>query len=152
MPKGDFRTGLLSLHMSIGIMVFGLTFLRLAWRAAYSAPPMLPEAWAIQVAAKVTHLMLYAAMIAIPAIGLTSAWAEGRIVTFLWLLPLPSPIAIDKPLGEALGELHGFAAHTLMVVAGLHAAAAIAHHAFLKDGTLLRMLPARFQARRQAGR
>jgi len=152
MPRGDFRTGLLSLHMSIGILVFGLTLLRLAWRAGYPAPPMLPAAPLIRLAAKATHLLLYAAMIAIPVAGLISAWANGRIVSFFWILPFPSPLAIDKPFAEIMGELHEIAAHVLMVVAGVHAAASIAHHVILKDTTLLRMLPARLQARLQPGR
>lgn len=152
LPRGDLRTGLLSLHMSIGIMVFALTLLRLAWRAGYPAPPMLPAQPLMRLAAKAMHLLLYAAMIAVPLTGLISAWANGRIVSFFWVLPLPSPIAIDKPFAETMGELHEVSAHALMIGAGLHAAASIAHHVIWKDATLLRMLPARLQARLQAGR
>jgi cytochrome b561 len=152
LPRGDFRTGLLSLHISFGILVFGLTLLRLAWRALHPAPPALTESAFMRLSASAAHLALYAAMIAVPVVGLFSAWANGRLVSFFWLLPIPSPIAIDKPLAETLGELHEAAAHALMIVAGLHAAAAIGHHLILKDAALLRMLPARLKARLQPGR
>jgi len=142
MPKGDFRNGLLTLHMSAGLLVFGLTMLRLTWRAGHPAPAMLVEAPLMMLAAKAAHIALYAAMIAIPLAGLVSAWTNGKIVSFFWVAPLPSPIALDKPFSEALEEIHSVAAHVLMVVAGLHALAAIAHHMILKDATLLRMLPA----------
>lgn len=145
MPKGDFRNGLLNLHMSIGLLVFGLTCLRLAWRAGHPAPAMLAQAPLMMVAAQGAHIALYAAMIAIPLVGLVSAWTNGTVVSLFWVLPLPSPIALDKPFSEALEEVHSVAAHVLMVVAGLHALAAIAHHMILKDATLLRMLPSSFR-------
>lgn len=147
LPRGDFRSGLLSLHMSMGLLVFGLTALRLAWRAGHPAPSVLPGNTLIRLGAKAAHLLLYAAMIAIPLVGLASAWANGTSAGFFWLLPVPSPIAIDKLFAERLEDLHGFAAHVLMAVAGLHALAAIGHHFILKDATLLRMLPARLGTR-----
>lgn len=147
LPRGDFRSGLLSLHMSMGLLVFGLTALRLAWRAGHPAPPVLPGKPLIRLGAKAAHLLLYAAMITIPLVGLASAWAKGTSVGFFGLLPVPSPIAIDKLFAERLEDLHGFAAHVLMAVAGLHALAAIGHHFILKDATLLRLLPARLGTR-----
>lgn len=142
MPKGDFRNGLLTLHASIGLLIFVLTFLRLAWRAGHPAPAMLEQTAFVRLVASAAHVALYAAMIAVPLVGIVSVWTDGRIVSFFWVLPVPSPMALDKPLSEALEEVHSVAAHVLIVVAGLHALAAIAHHVVLKDATLLRMLPA----------
>ena len=39
-PKGDFRSWLLSLHMSGGMLIMALTFVRLGWRSVSPAPPM----------------------------------------------------------------------------------------------------------------
>ncbi len=142
MPRGDFRNGLLTLHTSIGLLVFVLTVLRLAWRAGHPAPAMLEQTAFMRLAARGMHIALYAALIAIPLVGLMSAWTDGKIVSFFWVLPVPSPIALDKRFSEALEDVHSVAAHVLMAVAGLHALAAIAHHVVLKDATLLRMLPA----------
>jgi cytochrome b561 len=151
-PKGDFRTALLNLHMSVGLLVFALTFLRLVWRTGHPAPPVLPDAPLITLVAKAAHLVLYAAMIAIPLVGLASAWAKGTTVGFFWVLPVPSPIAINKLFADQLEDLHAIAAHVLIAIAGLHALAAIGHHFILKDAALLRMLPARLGMRLQARR
>jgi cytochrome b561 len=45
-------------------------------------------------------------------------------------------------LGEA-EEVHELASHAWIPVAGLHAAAALWHHRFRRDGVLTRMLPGR---------
>ena len=44
-------------------------------------------------------------------------------------------------LRETLGEAHEILAYLLLVLVGLHAAAAVFHQAILRDGTLSRMLP-----------
>jgi cytochrome b561 len=36
MPRGEFRSALLSLHMSLGLLVFGLSVLRFVWRTGLS--------------------------------------------------------------------------------------------------------------------
>ncbi len=47
----------------------------------------------------------------------------------------------DRALRGILGELHGDCADVVLIVAGLHAAAALAHHYLLRDRVLRRMLP-----------
>ena len=44
---------------------------------------------------------------------------------------------------QSLEELHEFAGNLILILAGLHAAAAIFHHLVLKDGVLMAMLPGR---------
>ena len=142
LPKGDLRSFLLGLHMSIGILVLGLTMVRIGWRNFVPAPVPLPSTKRVALAAKLVHLGLYAAMLAIPVLGLLAAWAKGRDVGFFGLLAFPSPIGQNKVLAKSLEGAHEVAAHAMMLLAGLHAAAAIAHQTILKDGTLARMLPA----------
>lgn len=141
LPKTDFRAFLLQLHMWIGMLVMALSVVRIGWRS------VAPKVASVQgmsrqtkLAAKLVHLGLYAAMLAIPVIGLVSAWIKGRTVGFFGL-PLPSPFAVDKALGGRIEDLHELAAHAMMALAGLHAAAAIGHQYILRDGTLGRMLP-----------
>lgn len=141
LPKGDFRAWLLGLHMSIGMLVIGLTVVRIAWRLATPAPAEVPMAPPVRLAAKAGHLALYVALLALPAVGLLAAWIKGRNVVLFDLVPLPSPLAVDKPFGERLEGIHELAGHATMILAGLHAAAAIGHQWILRDGTLGRMLP-----------
>ncbi len=140
LPKGDFRTWLLTLHMSIGLLVAVLSVVRIGWRVGRTAPAPIAASPALQLAARAGHLALYVALFAVPAVGLLAAWIKGRTVGFFGL-PLPSPLAVDKPFAEQLEHLHAFVAHAMLLLAGGHAAIAIVHQFLLKDGTLARMLP-----------
>jgi len=59
------------------------------------------------------------------------------------VLPLPDLLARDKALGQQLEELHSALNIGLLVLIGVHAAAALMHHVFHKDDILRRMLPGR---------
>lgn len=141
MPRGALRTDLLSLHMALGVLVFALTFVRLAWRSVHPAPEPVSSSALMNVAAKGGHIALYATMFAIPLIGLFSAWADGRTVSVFGLFTLPALIAPSRSLTKLLEEAHEVSAHGMMALAGLHAAAALVHQYVLRDGALARMLP-----------
>jgi cytochrome b561 len=141
LPKGDFRSWLLTVHMSLGMLVMALTFARLGWRSFNPAPAPVPAPKMASLAAKAAHLALYVALLALPIIGLFAAWAKGRDLTFFALFPIPSPIGVDRGLAKTLENAHELAAHLMMLLVGVHAFAAIAHQYVLKDGTLQRMLP-----------
>lgn len=144
-PKGDFRTFLLGLHMSLGLALIALMVVRIAWRISAPAVPPVAMPARMQLAAKLGHIGLYALLLAVPLVGLAAAWIKGRNVGFFGL-PLPSPFAVNVPTGKMLEGAHEVVANGLMALAGLHAAAAILHHHLLKDDTLRRMLPQRWQA------
>jgi cytochrome b561 len=140
LPKGDFRTALLGLHMSVGLVVLGLTVVRLAWRLAAPKLAPVPMPPMMTLASRAVHGLLYLMLVALPVVGLVAAWAKGRVVG-LFGLPLPSPIALNTGLAKLLEESHEVMAHGFMLLVGLHAAAAIYHHVVMKDATLARMLP-----------
>ena len=50
-------------------------------------------------------------------------------------------MATDRAFGESLEEVHEIFSYLMLILAGLHAAAAVFHQAILKDGVLARMLP-----------
>lgn len=141
LPKGDFRAWLLTLHMSLGLLVIALTVVRVGWRMITPAPTAIPTTPIASVAAKLVHLGLYSAMFAIPMIGLFAAWTKGRLVGAFSLFVIPSPVALDAYLAKILEDAHGVAAHAFMILAGVHALAAIGHHLILRDETLARMVP-----------
>ena len=141
LPKGDLRTFLLAFHMWIGMGVFVLSIARLGWRAAAPAVEPAPGTPPLRLLARLVHVALHLALLALPLVGLLAAWGKGRPVTLFGLMPLPALVPIDRGLGERLEDLHQLAGHAVMILAGLHAVAAIAHQWVLKDGTLARMLP-----------
>ena len=86
------------------------------------------------------HLSIYAWLVAMPFAGWTILSAEGDPIPF-WGLNLPPLTSPDKALADQVKELHETGGTVGYFLLGLHAAAALFHHYFMKDDTLRRMLP-----------
>ncbi len=140
LPRGPARAAGLDLHATLGLAVIAAVLARLLWRTANPHPAS--GVGLLAVAAKAMHLALYAAMLAVPLAGLAAQWGRGRAVSaFFGAVVLPPPAWL--PGGRAWGEVHEVAANLLLVLIGLHVAAALVHHLLLRDGVMRRMLPAR---------
>ncbi|MEO8752176.1 MAG: cytochrome b [Casimicrobiaceae bacterium] len=129
-------------HKWLGITVFLVAAARLAWRAGHPPPPLPPAmpAWQVR-AARGTHALLYALMLAIPVSGWLYSSATGVSVVYLGLLPLPNLVAKDKELARVLLAAHQALNFTLATAVLLHVAATLRHHWVDRDGLLARMLP-----------
>ena len=80
-------------------------------------------------------------MIAVPVLGLATTYARGRGIDFgaFAIAPLGPPLA--RPTARMIKELHEMASIGILLLAGLHAAAALWHHYLRRDDVLIRMLP-----------
>jgi len=136
-------------HKSIGITVFLLTCVRLAWRTAHPppVPPPMPD-WQRR-AASVSHGALYVLLLLIPVSGWLYSSATGVQVVYLGLVPLPDLVPKDKALAAILRACHVTLNFTLLALVCVHAAAALRHHFVDRDTVLWRMLP--FPALRRPG-
>ena len=95
-----------------------------------------------KVAAKLTHYALYAMMAAIPITGIAYTLARGRSIDFgLFQIVYPLDQFIGKGAARTLKNVHEFLGQAVLVLAFLHAAAALWHHYIRKDDVLTRMLP-----------
>ena len=133
---------MLSYHKWLGVTVFILVVVRLAWRAKHKPAPLLatmPQ-WQ-RMAAQAVHVLLYALLFAIPLSGWLMSSAKGFQTVYLGILPLPDLLPKDKVLGDALSALHQLLNFTLLILLAGHVAAALKHHFIDRDGTLARMLP-----------
>jgi cytochrome b561 len=133
---------LISYHKWLGVTIFGVLVLRIIWRA-FNKPPELPAEtpkWQTQMA-HLTHLALYALMIAIPLTGWLMSSAKGFTTVYLGLWPLPDLLSKDKELGDLLKETHQLLNYALLVLVTLHIAAAVKHQLFDRDHLMSRMLP-----------
>jgi len=130
-----------SWHKWVGVTVFALTALRLAWRLVRPVPRSaeLPV-WQRRAAACV-HACLYALLFAIPLSGWLMSSALGVSVVYLGVLPLPDLVSKDEALGELLERLHWALNCTLLGFVVVHVAAALKHHFYDRDAVLVRMLP-----------
>lgn len=135
----------LFVHMTTGLLVVLLTLMRLAWRGVDTPPHAdvgnTALARSLLLVSKLTHLGLYALLIVVPLVGIGVQFARGNGLPIFGLYQIASPWVADRPFARSVKEVHELLAHTLMVVAVLHAAAALLHHWVLRDRTLLRMLP-----------
>lgn len=141
-PKGSaMRDALKTWHFMLGSSVFLLATVRLIVHLADVAPAItpVPPRWQ-RIASTGVHLLLYGFMLAMPALGWLLLGAEGKSVPFFGL-QLPVPIAENAALADRLEELHETIGSAGYALIGLHAAAALFHHAIRRDDTLRRMLP-----------
>ena len=135
---------LYSWHKWAGVTIFALVLIRCLWCLTHAAPPLtgaMPR-WQ-RTAAKASHYLLYALMIAIPLSGWLMSSAKGFQTVYFGVLPIPDLLEKNESLGETLNLLHTSLNYTMIVVVIAHAAGALKHHFIDKDDILRRMLPAR---------
>jgi cytochrome b561 len=131
------------LHETLGLLVFGVTGLRVMWRMLSDQPdPSELPKW-MGIASSLIQGLLYALLFAIPLTAITGAWLEGHPLTLVGNVPIPPLLPESHELGQRIAELHTWLGDAIMWLAGLHALAAIYHHFVLRDGVLLSMLPRR---------
>jgi cytochrome b561 len=128
-------------HKWIGITVFLVTLVRVAWRLAHPVPPPagLPN-WRRRAAAA-SHASLYVLMLTIPLSGWLYSSASGVQVVYLGVVPLPNLVAKDHALAALLKSVHFTLNFTLLALVLVHAGAALRHHLVDRDHVLVRMLP-----------
>jgi cytochrome b561 len=142
-PKGPIRDAALTTHMTLGQCVMVLLLARLAWRMA-NPPPPLEETrfgWLQQAVAAFTHYVLYALLVAVPVVGIVVQLKRGNPLPFFGFGNITSPWPTDRAMARSVLHLHEFLADALLILAGVHAAAALVHHYLFEDRTLVRMLP-----------
>jgi cytochrome b561 len=129
------------LHETLGLCVFALVLLRVVWRMidVHPAPPQLPR-W-MGLASRGVQGALYLLLFAVPLTAVAGAWLEGHPLTLLAGVQIAAPVASAHDAGAAIASLHTWLGDAIVWLAGFHALAAIFHHAVLKDGVLLSMLP-----------
>jgi cytochrome b561 len=142
----DLREGLKTWHFMLGLSVFALVWLRLAIRFVTPSPPMSPQivAWQRHLA-ELMHAALYVFLIIMPVLGWLTLSASGKVIPFFGL-ELPALMAPDKVFAGSVKEVHETIGTIGYYLIGVHAAAALYHHYFMRDNTLLRMLPWRTRA------
>ena len=132
--------GLRRIHETLGVLVFIVVVLRLLWRLIDSAPAKQPMSRWMAAAAKLVHFALYALLIAIPATAVLGTWLEGIPVTLSGFDIAPQ-IAEGRELGQRVMEIHTTLGNAILWVAGVHAAAALFHHFYLRDDVFQSMAP-----------
>lgn len=130
-PPG-LRAGWFNVHKSIGIVLFMVVLLRLAWRTAHLAPghDALP-AWQRH-AAQATHALLYACMLVLPLSGYLGSSFSGYPVRFFGIV-LPEWTAAWAAGKQFMSSLHFATVCVFMGLIALHTAAGLWHWLWRRD-------------------
>jgi cytochrome b561 len=142
-PRGAARATGLFVHITAGVAILMLLLGRAAWRVGDPPPPVEPSvlgAWGER-AGQVAHYALYVLLAAVSIAGIVVQFARGNALPVFGLFKIASPWAADRAFARSVKEIHEVLANTLVMLAVLHAAAALAHHWVFRDRTLARMLP-----------
>jgi cytochrome b561 len=119
-PNNPWVGTLFMIHKSPGVTIFAVVAFRILWRGLNPAPP-LPwtldpwEAWA----ARISHVLLYLILLAMPISGYIYSAASNHPVKYFGLFTLPL-LPEDKPLAEAAGEVHEALSWAVYALVGLH--------------------------------
>jgi len=142
LPNTPHKIAVYTLHKSIGISILALVVLRLGWRLYAGRPRELPgiPTWQSRIATT-THALLYLLLFAVPLSGWVVNSSTGFPLHWFNLVNLPPIASKSDALHAVVRPLHEWLFWTLIVLACVHAAAAIYHHLFQRDATLARMLP-----------
>ncbi|WP_019939658.1 cytochrome b [Bordetella sp. FB-8] len=138
-PKPEQHTMIVT-HTSFGIVLAVVLLARLLWRT--TAGRRLEHGSSLpDLAARAAHLILYLLLVAVVVLGVMLRWSGHNPLSFFGLT-IASPFGpFSHATHEILGNLHDFAAWSIIVIAVVHACAALFHHYVLRDGILQRMLP-----------
>lgn len=136
------RQGMESVHVSLGILLTAVVLARIVWRLMPGHQrPAIVSGW-VKLASKGVHYLLYLLLLAQAGLGFGWRWAQGHDVSFFGLFAIPGPYGeLGRPTRHIFHDLHENVAWAIVIIAGLHAAAALFHHYILKDRVLGRMLP-----------
>jgi cytochrome b561 len=132
---------LLSIHRSIGVLILVLVAVRLLNRVFNPPPPLPPDlpSWQ-RVLAKLSHLLLYVLMFALPLVGWAMLSAAGYPILLFGSLHLPAILPHDVRIYALLRAAHTDLAFLLYAVFIAHLGAALFHALIRRDSVLQSMV------------
>jgi cytochrome b561 len=137
----DLRRAVQQSHYLAGLAVLALVLPRLLHRLRNTPPPIVPPiaTWETQLSG-LTHVLLYAFLLAQPVLGLLTVWFGGHGIGIPFTsLQVPSPLATNHDLHEQIEDIHRWIGTAFYYVIGLHILGALWHHFVRHDSTLRRI-------------
>ena len=131
----------MTLHISFGILILLLIILRLAWRLTHPVAPESSLPFWQRVTSEGVHWLLYLLVLATTITGWLFASFRGWSISFFFMMPMPMLSSDNAAAGKAIDGWHQAMEWSLLVLVGIHVAAALAHLLVYRDRVMHRMLP-----------
>ncbi|NOH97023.1 cytochrome b [Vibrio sp. 99-70-13A1] len=129
------------LHRSVGILLAAVTLIRIVWKTVTASPSVEGKPYEV-IAAKLVHGFMYINLFALFISGYLISTSDGRGIDVFNLFTVPSLGELFNNQSDLAGSVHYYAAWVLIIMASVHALAAIKHHIIDKDDTLRKMIGA----------
>lgn len=128
------------LHYALGIILAGVIIVRLLWRLTSRTPTPLINSLPVKIGIPLSKFLLYVFLFVILISGYLICTAEGQSINVFGLFQVPSVVLLEVEQLNIAGLTHKYVAWILIGLVLIHAGAALTHHFFLRDRTLVRML------------
>lgn len=130
-----------ALHISLGLVLLLLMSVRIFWRLINPQPVPLPTyTRSTRLLSGAMKYLLYIFIIAVISTGYLVTTAEGKPASMFGLVDFPIIVQLGPDGVDRAGSLHELLAWGIVILALLHAAAALRHHFMIRDRTLVRMI------------
>jgi cytochrome b561 len=126
-----------SVHVTLGFMLAVVLVTRVVWRTRFGAVLPPADRGLLHWIARATHYALYALLFTVVATGLANASYRGYSLFELWHVPQFG--TGDRATRRSINGWHELAANTILVLALVHAAAALVHRYVWRDQVMRRM-------------
>ena len=136
-PVGP-RVDAFNLHKSVGMTILALMVVRILWRIGHRPPPLPPMPSWQALAARGTHVVLYAILVIHPLSGYLGSEFSGYPVKYFGMT-LPSWAGKNVALKDFLSGMHLATSWVIATAVALHVAGALKHAFVDRDGLLARM-------------
>ena len=133
-----------NIHRLTGLLLLLLVLVRITLRLSSPLPHLPENMSSLEVLlSKITHIILYSLMLAIPLSGWFMTTAVGKVskLPVIAGITLPMPwVTTNVPLAKQAHSIHQLLSWGLVVLVILHIVAAVKHHFINQDNILKRML------------
>ena len=135
---GDQRITIEDIHVTLGLTVFYIIIIRLINNILNPTPKLDPSIFKGQrFLAKMNHVLLYVAILAITISGILKKLFNGETLTIVYQ---KIQIQDNFELGELFYDIHVISNYVLITLITIHILAVIVHKLFFDDNLLKKML------------
>jgi cytochrome b561 len=131
----------MTFHISIGMAILVIMTFRFAWRLMHPVAPESSLPAYQRLSSEAVHWLLYVVVLLTTLSGWVFASARGWRIDWFYLFRLSMLTSQNPNLLKAIDGLHQLLEWSLLILIGVHVAAAFLHVYYYRDGVMRRIFP-----------